>query len=194
MHNCIFNGHCIEGVCDNSCPSYVESSYLLERNNISIDSQVFQTDKRFLDRTLSTLKQADQTYKVVTASNTVKTAELITYCAICTNWKGSRLHCDVYNLKYSKYIEEIKKSWSKKESEDLEYMKIWADTSKVLIISNLDFMSLGDFECQTLLGLLQSRQISKLTTIIVCPDLSSLVGRGVFFDRLINIFSKAVIK
>ena len=41
MRDCIFTGHCTEKVCDKACPIYVQVSYLLERNNISSNSNVF---------------------------------------------------------------------------------------------------------------------------------------------------------
>lgn len=192
MYQCMFSAHCIEKQCDKSCPQFVESSYLLERNNIAITSDVFNTNKKYIERSVRTIEEC-KGLSVVVSNNTTKTAELLTYCGICKSWKGSQLHCTVYNLKYSKYIEEIKKSWSThKEPDELEYMRIWSESCKVLIISNLDFMTLGDFECQTLLTLIQSREY--LSTIIVAPQLSSLVGKGPFFDRLIAFLSKAVVK
>ena len=41
MFNCIFTPHCMESFCDKSCPKLVETTYLLERNDINIDSHVF---------------------------------------------------------------------------------------------------------------------------------------------------------
>ena len=61
-------------------------------------------------------------------------------------------------------------------SDDLEYMRIWSETAKVLIISNFDYVTFGDFECQTLLTLLQSRQSEGFTTVLVTPPINSIVG------------------
>lgn len=195
MQQCIFNGHCTEAVCDRSCPVFAETSYLLERNGIDIKSFVFNIEKKSIDSVQKTLKQCDGPFRVVISDNTNRLAEIATYCSICNHWKGSRLHCEVYNLRFSKYIEDIKKSWSsKKEPEELEYTRIWTNTAKVLIISSLDYMTLGDFESQTLLNLLQSRDHQGMSTLIVSPKLNSLVGKGVFFDRLISLMGKAVIK
>ena len=44
MHKCMFTGHCIKSTCDQSCPSFVESSFLLEQNKISINSSVLHSD------------------------------------------------------------------------------------------------------------------------------------------------------
>lgn len=185
MYNCIFSAHCTESTCDAACPALVETSYLLERNDINMNSFVFKREPKYLASAINTLDKCRGKAKVVTATNTVNTAELLTYCAICQNWKGSRLHCNVYNLKYSTYIESIKQSWTTRtEPEDLEYMRIWSQSAKVLIISNLDYVSFGDFESQTLLNLLQYRHNPDQTTIIVTPPVNSLVGKGMFFVKL----------
>lgn len=195
MHRCIFTPHCTEQMCDNSCPVLVETSYLLERNGISMNSPVFKSPSASIDKALDILKQVQGKMGVVVTGNTVSTSELITYCAICQNWQGSRLHCSVYNLRYSKFIEDIKKSWSaKSESEELEYTRIWSNSAKVLVISNIDYVNFGDFESQTLLNLLQTREVAGLSTIIISPKLDMLVGKGMFFARLQKILSEAVIK
>lgn len=36
MNNCIFTAHCTETICDKACPILVETSYLLERNGLSL--------------------------------------------------------------------------------------------------------------------------------------------------------------
>lgn len=181
MHNCIFTAHCIEGYCDRSCPILVETSYLLERNGIPMTSSVFQAPDAAVNQMLQILERFNQsTGTVIVKSNnwdTVKVAELLTYCAICQNWKGSKLHCTVYNLKYSKYLDEIRKSWSMKvEPESLEYMRIWTESAKVLIVSNFDYVNFKDYEAQTLLNLIQTRMSNGLTTILVSPDPDQLVS------------------
>lgn len=198
MNNCIFSGHCTRMICDNSCPVYVESKYLLERNNIPISSSVFSQTVESLNRCQSILESA-KTRNLVTVptSDTNELSNNLTYCAVCQNWKGSQLHCTVYNLKFYKFIELTKKSWSNSsDSTELEYMNIWAQSAKVLIISNLDFVNFKTFECQTLLNLLQSRQTEGKSTIVVSPKISSLVGsnESPFFSLLTNMLSKAVVK
>lgn len=191
MHNCIFTPHCTELVCDRSCPMYVETSYLLERNGITMDSNVFKaTDSMIAQATKILGTFASTTGGVVVESSntdTIAVAELLTYCAICQNWSGSGLHCTVYNLRFSRFLEEMKKSWSNKDTEVFEYMQIWADTAKVLIISNLDFVNFKDFESQTLLNLIQNRMTNKLTTIIVSPPAKSLLSNhGMFFNLIVS--------
>lgn len=195
MQSCMFSGHCMEYQCDKSCPAFVQTTYLLERNNISLNNTVFKSDSSAIIDTLELLNVAKGKFNtVIDKVDTSKKADLITYCAICQNWVGSQLHCVVYHLKFSQYVEEIQKSWSKNESEILEYMKIWSKSAKVLIISGMDFVNFKNFQCQTILELIQQRNSNPdNTTIIVCPPISSLVGEGMFFSKLQDMIKKAVV-
>lgn len=193
MYNCIYSGHCSQHMCDKSCPTLAETTYLLERNNIAMSSDVFHQNPEVIENYYNMLIQSEGKLKTVISKSTVNDADIITYCSICQKWRGSRLHCSVYNLKYSKYIESLKQSWSSKtESSDLAYTRIWSESAKVLIISNLDYVNFKDFECQTLLTLLQSRASSEFTTIIVTLPISSLVGNSPFFGKLVELMKKAV--
>ena len=192
MNDCIFSAHCSELVCDRSCPILAETTYLLERNEIQMSSDVFHAKKESIIRCMNVLDVGSSNDIVTYAcEDTIQFSELLTYCAICRFWKGNQLHCNVYNLKLSKFLEETKQSWSKKfEPESLEYTKIWMNSAKVLIVSALDYVNFKDFECQTLLNLLQSRKISQKSTIIVTPSVNSLVGyNGPFFMQLKRILS-----
>lgn len=192
MDNCIFSGHCINMRCDKSCPALVETSYLLDRNGISIGNDVFHSSEEDLQAANKLITDNQGKLKVYISKNTITSATLLTYVGICQNWKGSQLHCTVYNLKFFQYLEAIKKSWNSGSSDNLEYTKIWASTSKLLIVSNIDFVNFKNFECQTLLELIQSRLSNpELTTIIVSPQLSALVGEGSFFSALMEILKKA---
>lgn len=192
MDNCIFSGHCINMRCDKSCPALVETSYLLDRNGISISNDVFHSSEEDLQAANKLITDNQGKLKVYISKNTITSATLLTYVGICQNWRGSRLHCTVYNLKFFQYLEAIKKSWNSGSSDNLEYTKIWASTSKLLIVSNIDFVNFKNFECQTLLELIQSRLSNpELTTIIVSPQLSALVGEGSFFSALMEILKKA---
>lgn len=197
MNNCIFTPHCTEYICDQSCPIYAETSYLLERNGIDIKNAVFNSVPKDIDIATSILDKVSMMpdkYGVVTCNNTIGVSNLITYCAICRNWQGNRLHCNVYNLKFSNYIESIKQSWSHKSpSEKLEYEQIWSNTAKVLIISNIDYVQFKDFEIQTLLNLIHTRMDNGLVTIIVSPKLKNLVSIGQFTSQLQAVLGRAVI-
>ncbi len=198
MHNCIFTAHCTEAFCDRSCPILVETSYLLERNNLSFSNPVFSSSRESVIKMLKVLNAVDGkfgVYRISSDENTIQSADLLTYCAICKYWKGSRLHCNVYNLKYSKFIDETKKTWNGVESESYQYMKIWSETAKVLIISNFDYVNFGDFESQTMLNLIQQRQSQGLTTILVSPQLGTLVSskKSTFFDMMISMMKSNII-
>ena len=199
MYNCIFTAHCTEQFCDKSCPTLVETSYLLERNGIEMDDPIFSVSDDVLKKFSNILDEYDgKVYTSLVSGSrytTVQVADIITYVAICKNWRGSRLHCTVYNLRFSKYLDELKKSWSaKSEPETLEYMRIWSESAKVLIISNLDYVNFGDFESQTMLNLLQERQSREFTTILVSPPFNQLVSTkgSVFFNRLKSILADSV--
>ena len=197
MFNCIFTPHCTELLCDKSCPKFVETSYLLERNGIDFNNPVFKKHCIPVDTVLDVIEKADgifYPYVVPKGINTVDAATLFTYSAICTNWKGNQLHCNVYNLKYSQYIEATKNSWTThNESESLQYMRIWSESAKILIISGLDYVNFNDYEAQTLLSLIQNRQTKYQTTILICPETGKLVGndRSSFYNLLSNFLQNA---
>ena len=193
MYNCIYSGRCFQNFrCDKSCPTLAQTSYLLERNKIPMNSHVFKCKPETLDRCNSILEKSRGKVTCVIDQSTVQIADILTYCGICETWKGSQLHCTTYNLRFSTYIDALQKSWgyNSSDSTEAEYMKIWADTAKILIVSNIDYVNFKDFQCQTLLSLMQSRSSSELTTIIVSPPIKSLVGDGQFFARLQEILTK----
>ena len=190
MDNCIYTAHCTEKFCDKSCPILAEVSYLMERNGITVNNAVVNTTNKDYpeDVVLSTIDKSQGDVKSVITADTVSVANLFTYYAICTNWQGSRLHCNVYNLKYGTYINQLKQSWNtKQESTELEYMRIWAESAKILIISAIDYVTFNDFECQTLLSLIQSRKTESKSTIIISPNPKYLVGKSNFFNRVLDV-------
>lgn len=192
MYNCIYSGHCFEyNKCDKSCPVLAQTSYLLERNGIGMNNDVFKLKPDIIQKYSSILAKCRGSVKtVITNSSTSSVADILAYCNICETWKGSQLHCTTYNLKFSQYLESLQKSWSNNQPSDFDYVKIWTNTAKLLIISNIDYVNFKDFQCQTLLSLLQSRSNSDLTTIVVSPQLTNLVGDGPFFARLCDVLKK----
>lgn len=193
MHNCIFTGHCTEEpLCNTSCPILAQTSYLMERNGLKLSNPVFKMTEAEVNKYTSLLAEAQGKTASVVVSNggfTNQAADALTYCAICEHWKGSQLHCTVYNLKFAQYIEALQKSWNS-DSSDADYIKIWATNAQVLIISNIDFVNFKDFQCQTILSLLQARANTDLTTIVVTPPISSLVGDGKFFSTLTGMLTR----
>lgn len=191
----MFTGHCIKATCDQSCPALVESTFLLEQNGISFNSSVFHSDPASIVKYNRVVESAEGKLQTVIAKNTNAVAELLAYCGVCKYWKGSRLHTAVYNLRLSQYLEGIQNSWSNSSNlDDLEYQKIWISKAKLLIISNIDYVNFKDFQCQTLLSLLQSRDKPEFGTIIVSPQTQSLVGSGLFFNRLQETLGRTTVK
>lgn len=195
MYNCMFTGHCIKSTCDQSCPAFVESSFLLEQNGIGLNSSVFHAEPAMIAKYNKYVENSEGKLQTVIAKNTNAVAELITYLGICKHWKGSRLHTAVYNLKLSQYLDGVQHSWSRTSNLDsLEFQQIWIDKAKLLIISNIDYVDFKDFRSQTLLSLIQSRDKQDLGTIIVSPQTQTLVGSGLFFNRLQEILGRTTVK
>jgi len=196
MHDCIFTGFCVNGECDKACPDYVESSYLLEKNGISLKSNVFHADPKLIQKYHDIVASSDEKKLItVVATNTNEASELLTYCGICKHWKHSRLHMVVYNLRFSQYLDNIQKSWNTKGMNDsTEYTKIWAESAKLLIISNIDYVNFKEFQCQTLLSLIQNRDANGLSTIIVSPQITALAGDGIFFGQLKKMMTNSIQK
>ena len=191
---CIFSAYCINKTCNESCIDYVQSDYLLKRNNISPQSKVFATDYRKISKFSRILSQNEGTMcTYIEKNDTSATAELFAYVSVCNTWRYSVLKCKTYTWNYFRYLDLVKKSYNAGESTELEYMNIWIDSAKVLIVCNLDFVRFNDFSCQELLGKLERRRFNpELTTIVVCPPISSLVGEGPFFPKLTNYLSRVI--
>lgn len=194
MNNCMFSGHCIKATCDQSCPALVESSFLLEQNGIGINSNVFHAEPTVISKYSKVVEGSEGKLQTVVAKNTNAAAELLTYCGICKYWKGSRLHTAVYNLKLSQHLDAVQNSWSNQSNlDDLEYQKIWISKAKLLVISNIDFVNFKDFQCQTLLSLLQSRDKPDMGTIVVSPN-QPLIGSGLFYTRVKELLGSTTVK
>lgn len=195
MKHCPFTSICTGGICDKSCPTFAEISYLLERNGLLESKDVYRTVLKERDSILKAVHAAEGKLACVISPTTIETGNLYTYCAICENWKGNQLHCSVYRLKFLKYIETLQGSFNTKEPpESLEMENIFAEQAKILIITNIDFVKFTDFHSQKLLSIIHSRLDAGLSTIIVSPKLNTLVGSGAFFNRMLQILGGAVMK
>lgn len=191
---CPFADQCTDQVCDGSCPKQAEFTYLLERNRIDLRSSVFQTSEAKIELAKSVL-HTDKRLIVVESETTIDTSNLLTYIACCEKWRGNCLNCSVYHLNFSAHLDMEQQSWSMKTlSESFEYEKIWMDYAPILIISNFDYIQFKDFQAQTLLNLIHSRERDCKTTIIVSPKINNLVGKGQFFDLLKGKLREAVIR
>ena len=168
----------------------------MSRNNLTVQSKVFNSSMDKIIRCNKFFDRHESQLAVVTTQSSIDVSQLLTYVAICRHWKGNRLHCSVYHLKLSSYLDSMQRSWATKTvSEDFEYQEIWMKTAKVLIISGLDFISFKDFNAQTLLNLIHDRAASNLLTVVVTPPISQLVGDKVkspFFTRMLEMLYNAI--
>ena len=191
--DCPFKQFCRKTTCSNICPDYIEIQYLLERNNLDRDKSIYTRSLKAIQEASEWLTAASETYKVVISDDTAETASRLTYVAICNHWKGNTLHCSVYHLNFTDYLNKLQQSWNGAPSDELDYINIFIDKAKVLIISNFDYIQFKDFQAQILLNMFTNRKVNHLSTIIVSPRISSLVGSGTFFARLKEILGKDVL-
>lgn len=196
MFDCIYSAYCIKPSCDNACHVHAETCYWMERCGITINNPVLHISIDQLNQCVKLLDDNVGKVNVYRAKNTLATADLFCYCAICKYGHGTGLNGGVYNLNFSKYVEEIRKSWrTRYESEELDFMRIWTDSSEFLIISRLDYVNFTDFESQTLLSIMQSRSQPGKSTYIITPSEANLIGKGDgFYPRLLRQLKEAEIK
>ena len=191
--SCPFKQYCRKAICKNVCADWAEIQYLLERNNLDKNSEIYATPAKDFQKLSEWLTAASTTHRVVISDNTVDTASRLSYAAICQHWKGNAFHCAVYNLNFMEYLNRTQQSWAGGNDEELEYINIFIQKAKVLIISNIDFVQFKDYQAQTLLNIVNNRKIYNQSTITVSPKLNSLVGSGTFFTRMKEIFGKEVL-
>ena len=193
MNDCIYTSDCMWRQCDLACPKHAEISYWMERCGVTMDSPVLKMDSQILESAVKFVEDNTGHIKTyITKDSTVIQAELLSYCAICLHGRGTQFSHGIYNLNFAEYLDELRQTWQTKyDSEKLQYMKIWSQSATYLIISHLDYVRFSDFECQTLLMLLQNREKPEKSTFIVTPPLSELVGNGSFFPRLTRKLEEA---
>ncbi len=189
MYDCIYTPHCTRFTCDLACSKRAEISYWMERCRINMDNPVLNSDDKSIERCINLVESSLGKVLSISCKDTAQSGDLISYVAICLHGTGIAFTDGIYRLNFSEYIEEIKRSWQTKcEPDSLEYMRIWADTERYLIINGLDYIKFGDFESQTLLQIIQSRRSPKKATIILCPESQQLVGssNSAFFSILMD--------
>lgn len=191
MVDCIYSPHCTWKQCDYACPIFAEISYWMERCNIDIRNPVLKSDQAAIDKGIEIIEGGAGKLSVFRSKSPETATDTLAYCAICLHGRGTALKKGIYVLNYAEYIDEIKRSWqSKYESEDLQFMRIWSNSANYLIISGIDYVKFGDFECQTLLRLIQDRRNPSKSTYIVYGK-ENLIGTSDFFGRLLSIMKGA---
>lgn len=198
VERCIYAPFCIEQDCKIVCPTYQQIDYLLDQNGLLPPDTFYSAPEEVYGVCHSILSNNAGKFKVIETDkknlgqfineNPNDFIKVLTYAAICNNWRGSKYSMVAYKLNFAKYTQRIRDSWKMvSEPEDLQYMKIWANSAKVLIISNVDYVSYGDVECQSLLQLVQDREEQHKTTIVVCKKVGNLVGKSQFFNVFIDV-------
>lgn len=192
-NDCPFKPYCVANECSTVCANHGEYSYLMERNGLKGNLNVYSYSPKALQNASEWLTAAQGCYKVVTPPDTTEAASCLTYVAVCQQYKGNTYHCSVYHLNFAEYINKLQQSWTNGPDDDLEYIQIFLEKAKVVIVSNLDFMQFKDFPAQILLNLAHNRKLHQQSTIIVSPKLTSLIGSGPFFSKMKEVFGKEVI-
>lgn len=189
MIDCPYNNTCIKAYCDLSCGEYSELLHWCNRCDITITNPVMQSKQddilladAIIQRAIKDKNNTDSNFtniSVYKCKNTQYMADLISYTAICRYCKGIGFYNGVYKLNFSKYLDEIKHSWNgRNESDTLENMNLWINSSKFLIIYNLGLVRFGDFESQTILNIFQERyEIDKYTMIVLDEGKYGLNGK-----------------
>lgn len=194
--DCIFLTRCTSQKCDMSCAKNTMSELLLEKSAVPKQSNCYATPKTVTDKYSELVKQNSGSLLTLEVKDPQLVADSITYTEVCEYCEGHGASVSVYQLKYSKYIQALKDSWSQGVSGSLKETQAFCNTAKVLVISGLDFVMYSDFECQTLLTLFQDRARPGLSTVVVLSNISSLVTRGnsPFYEMLKTFLERGLRK
>lgn len=202
MLNCPFNNSCIKSSCDYSCSEFSEIIHWMNRCDLTIANPSVRASR---DQILSAEKIIQQAVKdtdldssymhisVYCGGKSQFFADLTTYVCICKYCRNIGFYNGTYKLNFSSYLEEIKKSWnSRNNSDSLEDIKLWINSARYLIITNLGLVRFGDFESQTLLSIFQDRyDQNKYTMLFLEKEKFILPGKqdSVFYAKLKNEIS-----
>lgn len=194
LRNCMFICYCMETYCDMSCPKNAVSDILVSKSHISYTDDVFSVGAAEKVERSNFLKEHEGQIVSLSVDHTNQVAKLLTFVAICDHCEGYGISVTAYHLNYSKYINDLKDSWSHGVGLSLQEKIAHINHCKILIISGIDYMSFNDFESQTMLNLLQDRDSEDRTTIIVAKDIDSLAGKGTFFSALKSMLKEVSCK
>lgn len=176
--NCIFANYCGQYKCDLSCPKNTMSELLLEKCDIPKQSVCYQTPSNITAKYSGLIADYSGSHITLEVKDPQLVSESVAYTGICNFCEKNGSKVSVYQLKYSKYIQMLKDSWSHGVGNSLLELQAFCNTAKLLVISSLDYVIYSDFECQTLLTLLQDRAKPGLTTVLVLSSIQSLVSKG----------------
>lgn len=197
-HNCIFSSYCTKSYCDLSCPKNAIMQLLLEKSGIEAASVLSKLTPKIAIQCHELLNIASGNLITIETKtfdcSTIEAAEILCFVGMCDMCEKHGSSISVYNLKYGKYVQMLKDSWTHGSNQSLQEMQAFISTSKYLIISGLDYIIFKDFECQTLLNLLQDRDKINNGTFVILPEIQQLHGSSVFFPPLKDKFKEGLIK
>lgn len=190
--------------CGESCPVWAVTEFLLRKNNLlgtnvmsRMTRSVVQTCDKIIEGAM-TSTDSFVTY-IPQSISCNEAANLLTYYGICTNWRGSAFSTVVYNLNFSTYINEVKKSWNNSNLDkftEFDYIrsiiegKVEGKATNILILSGIEFVNFKDFACEQMFDIINCRQSKHLPLIIVSPEASNIVGEGPLFGKLAGVLNE----
>lgn len=184
VDDCPFSPYCGSTICDRSCPKWAQISYLLMRNRLDLSSMPFSMKDSALSRYTSIYDSGQGVTNVLLTSDTIKTADVMSYICVCNRWNHSAMRVKAYHLVFSEYIDGLRASFGNNLPDEVAYAQMWSKSCDDLVISGFDYMNLKDYACQVLLQLLQGREREGKTTFVIIPDLNTLVGSGDMFKLM----------
>lgn len=178
MHKCINGSDCTEVCCSEACNLWSETSYLMYRNNIRTDKPV-DYDSRYKNHILKFIRACEKSDYVICRPNcTTAYQQALTMMSIGMVWKSNAHRCSVYTLNFTEYLDSLKVSYGGISDDNFGYKKIWSQSSEILIIHGLDYISYGLHEFTTLFQMIESRRAKgKLTFILLRNSIESLKGK-----------------
>ena len=116
---CIFSSYCTASYCDMSCVKNTMSQILMEKSDLDIKSPVLSSDYISKERCVDIVKSSFGKHIVLQVKNSAEYAELLTFSVICEMCEGHGSSVTVYHLRYSRYIQMLRDSWSSGVSSQL---------------------------------------------------------------------------
>lgn len=190
---CIYSSFCNSASCDMSCVKNIMSQLLMDKSDLSFASNVLDISSSKKQKCWNIIQKSFGKVSTIIHKNSSIEADIYTFSAICKMCVGHGSTVSVYHLKFTKYIQQLRDSWSLGISDRLRETQAFISSSSVLIISGLDYINHKEFECQTLLNIFSDRLKTNKATIVVVNDVNALSGSGPFFIPLKERIKEAVV-
>ena len=192
--------------CGVVCPMWNLSSILLKTNKLegtnifSKMTPVLSEECRKLFDKVS-IEGSTLCYCIPRKVNLNDAASLLTYYGVCATWRFSVRWTPIYHLNLLSYIDREKGSWGL-DVQDINNELLFernminskfegSNHANYLVVSGLEYINFKEYESNILLKIIGTRTSHNLPTIIVGPELSSLMGNGPVFNRITGILQDA---